>query len=139
MARTFGAAVICLLGLCAAAPAQATLTNPYNNRPGGGSPGMPGPYSRPYTLSPYLNLLGNNNPAVNYYLRVLPEFQRRANEAQTEAQISNLEQRTAVPIGVEVEAAIRNLRLSDPLQGTGHAVRFNDTNPYFPQSRPGRR
>lgn len=134
MTRTFGLALACVLGLSAAAPAQ--MVNPYN-RPGAG---MPGPYTRPYTLSPYLNLLGNNNPAVNYYLRVLPEFQRRAFEAETDATLSNLEQRTAVPSTTEIESAIRNLRLSDPLSGTGHGVRFNDVSPYFPQSRPaGRR
>jgi len=138
MARTFGLTLACLLGLSAAA-APAQFINPYAG-PGGGSPGLPGPYSRPYTLSPYLNLLGNNNPAVNYYLRVLPEFQRRANEAQVDATLSNIEQRIAVPTTTEIEAAIRNLRLSDPLSGTGHGVRFGDTSPYFPQSRPaGRR
>jgi hypothetical protein len=29
-------------------------------------------------ISPYLNLLRGNNAAVNYYLGVVPEFQRRA-------------------------------------------------------------
>src|SRR5258708_13669176 len=44
------------------------------------------PYARPNyvgsprpVLSPYLNLLRGGNPAANYFLGVLPEFERRAN------------------------------------------------------------
>ena len=39
---------------------------------------------RPITspaLSPYLNMLRGGNPAANYYLGVVPEQQRRSNEA----------------------------------------------------------
>jgi len=37
-------------------------------------------------LSPYLNLVRGGNPAVNYYLGVLTEFDRRAFEGQMLAQ-----------------------------------------------------
>jgi hypothetical protein len=47
------------------------------------------PYARPNyvgsprpVLSPYLNLLRGGNPAANYFLGVLPEFERRANAYQ---------------------------------------------------------
>src|SRR4051812_37187076 len=50
-------------------------------------PPRSGPFQRQApALSPYLNLVRGGNPAVNYYLGVLTEFDRRSFEAQVLAQ-----------------------------------------------------
>jgi hypothetical protein len=73
-------------------------------------------------LSPYLNLLRGGNPAANYFLGVLPEFERRANAYQFGNAIYDLEQRDLTsPSG-------------DPLEltsGTGHPTAFANTGTYF--------
>lgn len=60
--------------LTQAPPAAAQFINPYGNM--GRSP-QQAPYSNTSPLSPYLNLTRGGNPAANYYLGVLPEFDRR--------------------------------------------------------------
>ncbi|MGL4550524.1 MAG: hypothetical protein ACRC33_05005, partial [Gemmataceae bacterium] len=81
--------------LAAASPALAQ---------GLGPPGVPtyGPFQRP-GLSPYLNLLrdnnannqfGNGGAAANYFLGVLPEQQRRANATEFSQRIGELDERT---------------------------------------------
>jgi len=45
------------------------------------NPVMSAPYSRP-ALSPYLNLLRGGDPAANYYLGVMTEFDRRYRESR---------------------------------------------------------
>jgi hypothetical protein len=54
-------------------------------------------------LSPYLNLLRGGNPATNFYLGVVPEQQRRSNEAlfgrtinQVLPRVDNLQARPSV-------------------------------------------
>src|SRR6516225_5942547 len=49
-----------------------------------------GPGYRPQ-LSPYLNLLRGGDPASNYFLGVIPEQQRRANNQLFRQEISALE------------------------------------------------
>jgi hypothetical protein len=88
------------------------------------------PYARPNyvgtprpQLSPYLNLLRGGNPAANYFLGVLPEFERRANTYQFGNAISDLEQRDSM-----INAS------GDPLEltsGTGHPTAFANTGSYF--------
>ena len=88
------------------------------------------PYARPNyvgsprpQLSPYLNLLRGGNPAANYFLGVLPEFERRANAYQFSNAINDLEQRDLMANPSE-----------DPLQltsGTGHPTAFANTGSYF--------
>src|ERR1041385_6197734 len=63
---------IALLTAAQVASAQA-MFNP--------NPTMGAPYSRP-ALSPYLNMLRGGDPAANYYIGVLPEFDRRYRESQ---------------------------------------------------------
>src|SRR3954453_72218 len=96
--------------LAAARPASAQFYNPA----AAGQP-MYGPGYRP-GLSPYLNLLRGNDPAVNYYLGTIPEFQRRANAQAFSSAILDLEARTINPLPTlsEEEALLR------PLQTTGH-------------------
>lgn len=74
-------------------------------------------------LSPYLNLLRGGNPAVNYYLGVLPELQRRMPRADLFA---------------PAEATARRRGGSDDLDDTlpslpetGHAVRFLNYGPFY--------
>ena len=51
-----------------------------------------GPLNRP-TFSPYLNLLRNDNYALNYYGLVRPELDIRANENRLESNLSRLDDR----------------------------------------------
>jgi hypothetical protein len=79
-------------------------------------------------LSPYLNMLRGGNPAANYFLGVLPEFQRRQNARVFGAAIQNLDQRVEAP-----PATPEELELYTPLKSTGHATAFNNTLNYFPR------
>lgn len=95
------------------------------------------PYSRTQ-LSPYLNLLRNNNiggfPAVNYYLGTLPERQRRQQFSQLRTgviqldQRYNQQQRALDTLGQPLEVT--------PLSG-GHPTYFLNTGNYFNLPRPG--
>src|SRR5207247_6563256 len=54
---------------------------PYYGQPYGGSyRSMGGGFGRP-GLSPYLNMLRGGSPAANYYLGVVPEFERQIGRA----------------------------------------------------------
>jgi hypothetical protein len=67
--RMLSTAVALTLALGALNPASAqSVFNP--------NPPIGAPYSRP-ALSPYLNLLRGGDPAANYYLGVLTEYDRR--------------------------------------------------------------
>jgi hypothetical protein len=61
-----------VLAIAQMASAQ-TIFNP--------NPQITAPYSRP-ALSPYLNLLRGGDPAANYYLGVLTEYDRRYRESR---------------------------------------------------------
>ena len=65
-------AAVVMLGSAQAAPAQ-SIFNP--------NPPITAPYSRP-ALSPYLNLLRGGNPAANYYMGVLSEYDRRYQQSR---------------------------------------------------------
>jgi hypothetical protein len=85
-------------------------------------------------LSPYL-LLGNNPatggfnnlPAVNYYLGVLPEIDRRNTQALFQYDIQNLNVRTAALSQVSPEAEL----FGGTLGPTGHGVTFLNPAPYY--------
>jgi hypothetical protein len=73
-------------------------------------------------LSPYLNLLRGGNPAVNYYLGVLPDRQQRRAEA------------IDLFAGQEPAPRSRVDDLDDTLPSlpeTGHAVRFLNYGPFY--------
>lgn len=113
----------------AGAPAMAQY---YPGNPYGGGSQFGGPGYRPTPpLSPYLNLVNNGNPALNYYLQVQPMFQRRVVEGQLESALRNVQQATPGLISGEIEALLRALQISEPLTATGHPVRFGDPSPYF--------
>jgi hypothetical protein len=87
-----------------------------------------GPYYRPQ-LSPYLDLLRGGNPASNYFLGTLPEFQRRANAQMFRSSILELDRRVT-------EAAVAG-GIFTPLGTTGHPTVFNYTGTYFNTTIPG--
>jgi hypothetical protein len=94
-------------------------------------PGPTGPTVGP-PVSPYLNLVGGAaNPAVQYYLQVQPQLNRPNLDASMEQQIRNLQRGTPDLVTNEVAGMLRALGISDPLEGTGHGVRFGDASPYF--------
>jgi hypothetical protein len=78
------------------AAAQLTQAQSQFRMPGAGvTPALPQPtVLQPQNsplLSPWLNLVGRGgNPAVNYYLGVVPERARRANEAQLGSTVNQL-------------------------------------------------
>jgi hypothetical protein len=88
-----------------------------------------GPGYRPQ-LSPYLNLIRGGDPAANYYLGTLPEFQRRANAQQFSSEISELDKRVFGNIPTEEQ------RLGQPLPGTGHPTAFGYTGYFFGGTSP---
>jgi hypothetical protein len=112
-----GCAAAALLWLLAG-PAQAQ----YYGRPGYGVTGATNPYGRPQ-LSPYLNLLRGGDPAANYYLGVIPEFQRRALNAQFGSAINELDRRTY--------ASGDDGDIGELTTTTGHPTAFMNTSSYF--------
>jgi hypothetical protein len=91
------------------------------------------PYGQP-GLSPYLNLLRGGNPAANYYLGVVPEFERRANTNLFSSELQELDRRLLTsPTGEAREP-------QPALPGTGHPTSFMNFGPYYNfgnQRRPG--
>ncbi len=85
-------------------------------------------------LPPYLNLFNNNDPAVQYFLRTIPEQERRANTQILGSAIGDLEQRAMNPTP---PAAAADADLFRPLPTTGHPAVFQNTAGYFPTT-PGR-
>jgi hypothetical protein len=125
MSRLIGvslAAGLALLVVVGAASAQAVPPSVYN-RPNVGVGAKP-------QLPPFLNLNNNNDPAVNYFLRALPEQDRRANKQIYGALIGDLEQRALTP----AVPAAADADLFWPLPTTGHLVAFQNTGGYFPTS-----
>jgi hypothetical protein len=128
------------VGLLAAAPltapaqypAPAPGNSPYSpyyspyqySRPPGTVPGG-GP-----RLSPYLNLLRNGtNPAVNYYLGVVPERERRRFEAQSSYQLRALQQEVANPPSAALVP--EDEFAPNPSVTGGYVAVFNNTGGYF--------
>ena len=94
-----------------------------------------GPYTRPPTTSPWLNLANTGNAGLNYFNLVRPEFEARARAAQLGAAVYGLEQqRNATSTTGEIEAMLLSLRLAEPLPQTGHPAVFGDVRPYFSSS-----
>jgi hypothetical protein len=127
MSRLIGVSLAVLVAALAACPGTAFA------QPGGYPYGPPrgpayGPGYRP-GLSPYLNITrGGGDPAVNYFLGTIPEFQRRANAQLFSSQIADLETRPpAVGAGGVADADLFN-----PLASTGHLTAFQNTAGYFP-------
>jgi hypothetical protein len=74
-----------------------------------------------------LNLLRGGDPASNYYLGVVPERERRRNDALFRSSILDLEQRTQ---------QLAEAEEFTPLRSTGHATAFGNTSTYFGSTGP---
>src|SRR5262249_30102919 len=97
-------------------------------------PGVPH-YSQPFGnttgLSPYLNLLRGGDISANYFLGVVPEFQRRANYNQLRTAIQEVDMRAA-------QAETDVLDLARPLEMTGHPTGFGYYSSFYPGLGTGR-
>jgi hypothetical protein len=112
---TLGGAAILLVAQIAAAQ---TIYNP--------NPVITAPYSRP-ALSPYLNLLRGGDPAANYYLGVLTEYDRRYRESRIGIPVA--EPLAVIDPYVDDRA---DLDVKDrTLPPTGHQAGFMVFNSYF--------
>ncbi len=122
MPRFFGAVLAAGCVLCLAGSASAQTPTPYlQNRPNYGVGFRP-------RLSPYLDLANGGDPAVNYYLGTLPEFERRQTQRLYGAAIGGLEDRALQPPPV----AAADADLFTTLHSTGHPTAFGNTGGYFP-------
>ncbi len=73
---------------------------------------------------------GGNDPAVNYFLQTLPEFDRRFTQQVYGAAIGGLEAQALKP----TPPASADLDLFTPLAATGHPTAFQYTGGYFQNS-----
>jgi hypothetical protein len=111
---------------CVGPAAAQNYNSPYSRM-------QPNSFARP-ALSPYLNLIRGGDPAANYFLGTLPEFDRRANAVRFGSAIQDLEERVGGDLALGGEAP---LALTT---ATGHPVAFGNTGSYFgggPAARPG--
>jgi hypothetical protein len=92
--------------------------------------------SRP-ALSPYLNLLRGGDPASNYYLGVIPEFQRRFFENRAVGDFETLGRRTAQTRDL-LDEILATQPLVRTLPPTGHATSFQNYGTYFSTLNPRR-
>ena len=126
-----------ILAACAAlfliaGTASAQVVPPYGNN----APRF-GPGYRPQ-LNPYLNLSpnlinGGTDPGLNYFLRTIPELDRRANAQIYGSALLGLEQQALAP----TPPAAADVDLFTPAPATGHSTAFLYTGGYFP-TRGGR-
>jgi hypothetical protein len=88
------------------------------------------PLGRP-ALSPYLDVVRGGNPAINYYLGTLPEFERRALAAQQQALLGQLQQPQPAP-------SLDQEDILPALPPTGHAAGFQVFGGYYTFQTPPR-
>lgn len=118
----FAALLACLtLG---SAPASAQFTYPF--RPPQYGPGYQ------TQLSPYLNLLRGGDPAANYFIGVVPEFQRRQDRNALYSSVQGLANQIPLPPG------ITDRDIDVPLSSAGHPTAFGYTGSYFSGNAPTR-
>jgi hypothetical protein len=122
MKRSILAPLASLVGLVALTAGPAAAQNIYPYRAPSFGPGYQ------TQLSPYLNFLRGGDPAANYFLGVLPEFQRRQDRNIFASQIQGLGTLLPAP------PRITERDIDTPLPSTGHATAFNYTGSYFNSS-----
>jgi hypothetical protein len=84
-------------------------------------------------VSPYLNLFGpRNQPGLNYFTLVQPQFQQQAINRQQGIAITDLE--TSLLEGTSRRG--RRNRLPEGVLTTGHPVYFQNYAPFFPALVP---
>jgi hypothetical protein len=123
MSRLIGVSLAAGLALLLVADAVSAQQPGFYNRPNVG-------VGAPPQLPAYLNLFRNNDPAVQYFLRTIPEQERRANTQIFTGAIGDLEQRALNPTA----PAAADADLFRPLPTTGHIAVFQNTAGYFPTS-----
>ncbi len=128
MKRFSLAAVIAMAVGTLAGPAQAQIVYPY-------MPPQYGPFYQTQ-LSPWLNFLRGGDPAANYFLGVLPEFQRREYNHLFRAQIGQLQILTA-PLANPLSEPLELARLPRRLGPSGHPTSFGYTATFFPAPPAG--
>jgi hypothetical protein len=107
--------------LLAQSSARAQITPPYQG--GVGPQGFYGPLARP-TLSPYLNIVGGGNPAINYYGQTNPLFNQRA-----------IDQRLlSTPPPAQAISTPEIDELLPSISQTGHLAGFQNFSPFFGQA-----
>src|SRR5262245_61056897 len=112
------AAALFVLAFAQVASAQ-TIFNP--------NPPITAPYSRP-ALSPYLNLLRGGDPAANYYLGVLTEYDRRYRESRIGLPTDPQQPYLGDPmLDDRADVEVRERQLPP----TGHSSGFMIYNAYF--------
>jgi hypothetical protein len=109
-------ASLALLSL-AVLPASAQFTYPF--QPPRFGPGYQ------TQLSPYLNLLRGGDPAANYYIGVVPEFQRRQDRNMIYGTLQGMQNQLPAP------PRVRETDIDQPLPSTGHPTAFGYTGSYF--------
>jgi hypothetical protein len=126
-----GLAALGLLGFFTAGRASAQF-NPPAYRPGYGSYGRLGP-----ALSPYLDLRRGGNPATNYFLGVLPEIERRTNQAEVRTAISDIDRRLETPPAQPLppEDVVGGLT-GGGLPPTGHPTAYTSYGTYYGLTAP---
>jgi hypothetical protein len=93
--------------------------------------GQWGGYSRSGPpLSPYLDLTRGGNPAVNYFLGVLPEIDRRKTKVEQGTAIFDLERRTDA-LGAQLQTEEVTQLTGGGLPPTGHAAAFTTYGSYY--------
>ncbi len=110
---------VALALLAIARPTQAqSVFNP--------NPPVVAPYARP-ALSPYLNLLRGGDPAANYYLGVLTEYDRRFQLSRPlpSSPMTSLRGDAMLDDRADLDVPIREL------PPTGHSAGFMIYNSYF--------
>jgi len=77
-------------------------------------------------LSPYLNLLRGGDPAANYFIGVVPEFQRRMDRNITYGTLQSMGNMLPPRPGIAEED-----EFNAPMRSTGHPTAFGYTGGYF--------
>ncbi len=77
-------------------------------------------------LSPYLNMLRGGDPAANYYIGVVPEFQRREDRNRIYNSLQTMPNRLPAPPGITEE-----IDFDTPLPPTGHPTALGYTGSYL--------
>ena len=114
--------VLAVLGLlCACQPAVAQYASPFVN-PRYGVQGSP--FNAP-PISPYLNLVRSGNPAIEYYLGTIPEFDRQRFQNLITSGLPGLE-----PYAGQVQGPIEFGGIPK-LPQTGHLSAFQSFGSYY--------
>jgi hypothetical protein len=124
-------------------PAAAQMSGPFLQPRSGGLPQTP--FSTSPVVSPYLDIVRGGNPAINWYLGTLPEFDRRNFQNTLLAALPGLEGYGNQPAGIAQNFEIPTLPQTGHLAGfqsfgSFYSFGSNQVRPFYPlnpnQMRP---